>query len=420
MRRRPESYPERIPVSGNVAASVAGAVAVLLLTSMLAPPAHAVENAQRDSPPNQPLVEGRPLFEAKGCAHCHSIRGGEGGVQVGPDLGRSGSWRDIMQFAGSLWNHTPAMIEKMREQQVERATLSPDEMGKLAAYLFYVKFLGEPGKVERGRELFEQRSCARCHQLAGRGGTVGPRLDELKDYVSSFFLAQALWNHGPEMAAKMAEFKLARPRLEGDDVADIVALIRGDTGNAASLDLAYAQAGSPQAGKTLFREKGCLKCHAVAGTGGTVGPDLGKRRASSHVAEMAAALWNHGPPMWAKMKELAVPFPRLTDREMADLFAYLYFIQFMGENGDATKGRELFREKSCSGCHAAGGEGPKVGPDLAASDAIRSPLHWAAAMWNHTPAMEKKLHEAQFVWPRFEDDEMRDLVEFLQSRGKGK
>ncbi len=373
-----------------------------------------------DGPPTQPLVEGRPLFESKGCAGCHAMSSEGGGQRVGPDLGRQGSWRDVMQFAGALWNHSPAMMAKMRERHVERATLSPDEMGKLAAYLFYVRFLDEPGNAERGREVFEARSCTRCHQLGGHGGTVGPRLDELKDYVSSFFLAQALWNHGPEMAAKMAELNLTRPHLEGNDVADIVALIRGDAGSAASLDLTYVRAGSPQVGKTLFQDKGCGKCHAIAGKGGGIGPDLGKKRSGEHIAGMAAALWNHGPTMWSKMKDLGVPFPKLTDREMADLLTYVYFLQFMSKHGDAEKGTAVFREKSCSQCHAAGGEGAKGGGDLAASAAVRSPVNWASAMWNHAPSIEKKLNETGAAWPRFEDDEMRDLVEFLRSRGTGK
>jgi cytochrome c551/c552 len=399
---------------------IVGGLLAILLTSALAVRAETGGRDAREPLPSQPLAEGRPLFEAKGCASCHAIWGGENAPRTGPDLGRDGSWRDLMRFAGALWNHMPAMTEKMREQHIDRAALSPDEMGKLAGYLFYVKFLGEPGDAARGHQLFEQRLCARCHQFAGRGGTVGPRLDELKDYASSFFMAQALWNHGPEMAEKMAELKLARPRLEGSDVADIVAFMRGDSRAAVPLELAYAQAGNPRAGKTVFRDRGCLKCHAVSGTGGTVGPDLGVPRAKVRASEIAGALWNHGPPMWAKMKELGVPLPRVTDREMSDLLAYLYFVQYMGGSGDAQRGSALFREKSCARCHTADNEGSKVGPDLKVSDAARSPLHWTSAMWNHAPAMAEKLRETQTSWPRFENDEMRDLVEFLRSRRGGR
>lgn len=398
---------------------LAAVLATLLVLSPLALPARGGEAAPGEAPPKQPLAEGRQIFEAKGCGGCHSVRGAAAAARVGPDLGRSGSWRDVMQFAGSLWNHTPAMSAKMHEQGMQRPAISPAEMAKLVAYLFAARFFDEPGNVERGRAVFEQRSCAHCHQLGGRGGTVGPRLDELGEYVSSSFLAEALWNHGPDMAAKMAEQNLVRPNLEDDDVANIVAYIRGDARGTATLDLAYAQAGSPQAGKLVFQQKGCVQCHSIAGAGGSVGPDLGVQRPRAHMAEMAAALWNHGPAMWAKMKELGRPVPKLSDTEMADLLAYIYFVQYMGQGGSATRGRDLFREKSCAACHAARGEGLKGAADLAASDAVRSPFLWAAAIWNHTTDRQKKGAEPQPA-AKFDDDEMRDLVEFLRAPGGAK
>jgi mono/diheme cytochrome c family protein len=399
---------------------IAAALVTLIVAASLVAPARGAEADPRQTPPKQPLVEGRQVFEAKGCVHCHSVGGVAGVAQIGPDLARTGSWSDAMQFSGSLWNHTPAMSAKMHELGVQRTAISPDEMAKLVAYLFAARFFDEPGNAARGREAFEERLCSHCHQLAGRGGTVGPRLDELAEVMSSSFMAEALWSHGPEMAAKMAELKLTRPTLEGDDVANIVAYIRGDARGTAALDLTFVQAGSPQAGMSIFREKGCIHCHAIAGAGGTVGPDLGMLRPQAHVADMAAALWNHGPAMWAKMKERGRPVPKLNDAEMADLLAYLYFVQYLGQSGNATRGSLLFREKSCSGCHAAGGEGTKATADLAKSDAVRSPFSWASAMWNHPSAMEKKAAVSPSPWPQFADDEMRDLVEFLRSHGAKK
>ena len=401
---------------------VSGVLVALCLAMAFASGAPAAE-----SPPSQPLVDGKSLFESKGCAHCHRIWG-EGEPGVGPDLGRNASWHDVMQLAGTFWNHTPAMLEKMDARHIERPTFSPAEMGTLAAYLLYLNFIDEPGNAARGRTLFEQRSCARCHQLGGQGGTVGPRLDELKDFASPLFLAQALWNHGSQMAAKMTELKIDRPRLEDDDVADIVAYLRGD-GHTDSLAAAAAQAGSPRAGEALFREKGCIKCHSIAGAGGTAGPDLATRRPTEHMADMAGALWNHGPAMWAKMKEMGIPFPRLSDREMADLLAYVYFVQYAGGNGDAAKGGEVFREKSCSSCHGAGGEGlaatspgsgPLHGPSLLTSEALGTPFNWTASTWNQAPAIAVQLRAAQLPWPRFANDEMRDLVAFLRSRAAAK
>lgn len=391
----------------------------VILTVSVVSATWAAQSDPPQSPPRQPLVDGRHLFESKGCTQCHAVSG-TGENRGGPDLGQDRGWRDMMQFAGGLWNHAPMMLAKMRERGVVPSAITPEEMGNLAAYVFFVKFRSTPGDVAQGRDLFEQRQCSRCHQLGGRGGTLGPRLDELKDYASSSFMAQALWNHGPEMATKMAELKVQRPRLEPDDVAHLVAFIRGQGGSPEPMELAYAQSGSPEAGTVVFRQKGCIKCHAVAGNGGTIAPDLGRRRPLEHIGQIAGALWNHGPQMWGKMKELGIPFPRLTERDMADLLAYLSFVQFMGEGGDANRGGQLIGEKRCGQCHAIGGSGPKVGPDLATSEAVTSPDRWLAGIWNHAPQMAGKMQDAQLTWPRFDDDQMRDLVAYLKTRSHEK
>lgn len=397
--------------------ALAAAGVFFLLTSVGVPRVRAAHDEPRESPPQQPLVDGQKLFESKGCVQCHSVAG-TGETRVGPDLGQDRGWRDLMQFAGSLWNHAPAMLQKMTERNLTPAKISPDEMSSLAAYLLFLRFRSAPGDAAHGRVLFQERSCARCHQLGGQGGTVGPRLDELREYASAFFLAQALWNHGPDMAAKMEQLKIERPRLEGNDVADLVAFIRGAAAGAdGPMELAYAQSGNPAAGQSVFRDKGCIKCHTIGGKGGSVGPNLSAgHHAPQNAGEIAGALWNHGPQMWAKMKELGVPFPRMTDREMADLLSYLYYARIVGHGGDANRGRQLLAEKSCAACHAVGGVGPKVGPDLAKVEAVGSPIRWASAMWNHAPMMEQRMHEAQLAWPQFEDDQMRDLVEFLKTR----
>jgi cytochrome c2 len=213
----------------------------------------------------------------------------------------------------------------------------------------------------------------------------------------------------------MATLGLERPRLEGDEVAEIVAFIRGPGRAAPSLQEMAAQLGNPRAGKAAFSTKGCVKCHAIAGAGGTIGPDLAARSPTGSIGEMAGALWNHGPVMWRKMQATGVTFPKLSGPEMSSLLAYLYFVQYMDERGDPVRGAELFRAKSCASCHVANQAGVRVGPDLATSNAMRSPLDWASAMWSHAPAMAEKFRDLGMPWPRFADDEMRDLVAFLRS-----
>ena len=289
---------------------LSGALSLLVLSAPLALSASASDSDPRETPPQRPLVEGRQVFEAKGCVRCHAVRDGAAALRVGPDLARSGSWSDVMQFAGSLWNHTPAMTR-------QDARAGDRAAGGLARRDGQARGLPLRGQVLRRAGQRGTRARALRAALvralpptrrSGRHGRTAAR--RAQDFVSSLL-------HGPS---------LVEPRT-GDGGED-----GGAEGRAAasrrrrcrrhrrlhsrrrartrqSLELAYAQAGSPQAGKALFPQKGCSQCHAIAGTGGTVGPDLGVLRPQAHVGEMAAALWNHGPPMWAKMKELGRPVP---------------------------------------------------------------------------------------------------------------
>ena len=62
-------------------------------------PAHSLRaETQAKAVPDDPLV-GRQIFVEKGCPKCHAIWG-EGG-SLGPDLGKVGVWRSVMELAVS-------------------------------------------------------------------------------------------------------------------------------------------------------------------------------------------------------------------------------------------------------------------------------------------------------------------------------
>ena len=63
--------------------------------------------------------------------------------------------------------------------------------------------------------------------------------------------------------------------------------------------------GDAEHGWRLFREKGCIRCHAVWGEGGDIGPDLGRTHTLGHInaGQLAGIMWNHVPRMWEKMEE---------------------------------------------------------------------------------------------------------------------
>ena len=76
----------------------------------------------------------------------------------------------------------------------------------------------------------------------------------------------------------------------------------------------FTTAHDPVAGEKLFAVRGCAGCHAVAGKGGRVGPDLARTARPRTFFDLAAALWNHAPKMSARIRERGGERPRLDAR----------------------------------------------------------------------------------------------------------
>lgn len=384
----------------------------LLLGTLSLQPTMLAAQSTAEALPTDPLA-GRQVFIGKGCDKCHAIWG-EGGT-LGPDLGKGGVWHSVMQLAGVLWNHSPEMIEKMRERRILRPNISTAEMGDLAAFMYFLNYFDPPGDPLKGAAVFAEKQCGKCHALAGQGGHVGPALDAYKRFASPLFLAGAMWRHGAAMAKKMGESHIRRPDLEGRDLAHLFAYIENVSAEH-SVDKTYMVPGSPARGEQVFAGKGCARCHAVRGTGGHSGPDLGRAELHRSVTEIAGLMWNHQPAMWTKMQALGIPLPEFSDQELSDLIAYLFFLQYFDPPGDAAKGQQIFMEKGCVLCHYAPRSAEKrFAPDLSASGALASPVALSSAMWNHAPVMEAQIRERGLPWPRFQADEVRDLVEYLRS-----
>lgn len=355
-------------------------------------------------------LKGRTIFVSKGCVKCHSVWGVGG--KLGPDLSRAGMGRSFLQISGLLWSHSPRMVELMEQRGVSRPTFTPDEMGELVSYLYYLNYFNEPGDAVSGRALFSEKGCVMCHSVGGLGGTVASSLDKYHEYASPLFLAQGMWNQGPRMAATQRTHGMLNPALQGKQLADIAAYVRGQAfGNDSGQKL--MSPGNPISGQRLFTDKGCVRCHSIFANGGKVGPDLARKDLFESATEIAGAMWNHGPQMWAKMQQTGIPKPSFSANELADVISYLYFVRYTDEVGNAENGRRLFEQRGCAECHTIG-QGEKIGPDLGTSKAARSSVSLTAAMWNHAPIMEKLTQAKRLPWPKFESDEMRDLVEFIK------
>lgn len=356
--------------------------------------------------PQNPL-EGSRLFAEKGCLGCHSVQsvGGHGG----PDLGRGRLSRPLLEIAGVMWNHSPRMESAFRERHIARPRFDAKEMASLLAFLYALGSFDETGDAASGARLFRDRQCSRCHSVGGVGGGVGPALDRFGAFASPLYLTSALWNSGQKMSAKMKELNVPRPVFEGKDIADLLAYIRREGGG---LERIYAEPGNPRRGESLFVSRGCSRCHAVNGEGGP-GPDLGRELKGS-LMQVAGAMWNHGPAMWARMGEKGVRSPQLTPEETGDLISYLYFLQFVDQPGDARRGLAVYREARCATCHESVIGGKRKAPSLTApGERLKSSLEIVASMWNHGAQMEQVMAEVNVAWPTLRGTEMADLIAYL-------
>jgi cytochrome c2 len=183
--------------------------------------------------------------------------------------------------------------------------------------------------------------------------------------------------------------------------------------------LAVARDPDPRAGMKVFWEKGCISCHPVLGQGGSVGPDLTRSPAIGDSFQLTAAMWNHAPQMWQRMQAEHFELPTFEVDEMEDLFAFLGMVRSVDPPGDAKAGRQLFQSKRCSECHAIGGQGGRVGPDLVSVASYRNPVSWVTAMWNHASGMFRVLSQRNVPFPVFQGTEMVDLQSYIRSMGGG-
>ena len=174
----------------------------------------------------------------------------------------------------------------------------------------------------------------------------------------------------------------------------------------------YLLPGDVKEGWKVFNEKKCGACHAIWGEGGKGGPDLGTLP-ESYVSQsqLVALMWDHGPAMWEMMLAKKIHFEKISDKEMADLFSFLYFLRYMDEPGDPRKGKALV-DRACGRCHAVKGG---TGSDLSRWGMYTNPILWAQMMWNHSIQMEKEMRKIGLSWVEFKGSEMVDLIAYIRS-----
>ncbi len=263
--------------------------------------------------------KGQTLFRKKGCARCHTVRGG---ASVGPDLASVKGVDTPIRWTQAMWNHAPVMEKRAQEMSIAWPEFEGREMNDLLAYIRASSNAARretellPADPERGWKVFRTKSCIVCHAVKGKGGHIGPELGP--NHQLPFTVVQfsgLMWNHSPQMWQTAQERSLPRPSFEGQEIADLVAFLSS---------LRYFEPiGSPHMGETIFGERGCDQCHGAHAEGGKGGPALRGRGQPTTAITLATALWQHGPKMFQKTQQFGRPWPTLQEGDVGDIVAFL-------------------------------------------------------------------------------------------------
>jgi len=191
-----------------------------------------------------------------------------------------------------------------------------------------------------------------------------------------------------------------------------VMAITGRTG--AQAQASRAIPGDPIAGRQIFVERDCQRCHAVWGSGGTLGPDFAVVGAGRSLQELAGMFWNHTPRMIETVRSRGYQWPTFTGSELADLISYIYYIKLFDEPGDPNLGERWFGEKGCRACHAVGGAGGQRAASLDRYARYIAPIVLAEGMWNHAPVMQQMQRSEGGSMPQFTGREIADLQAYIR------
>ncbi len=355
--------------------------------------------------PDNPL-EGRLVFEDKGCLQCHSLSGYGG--NDGPDLMKQQFYGSFSVLAALIWNHIPKMNRMFRKLHRERPFISNKDMVRLVGFIYYLHYLGQPGSVSHGKALLRKKGCLSCHSIKRKGDNAAPDFAEIEFNTSPLFMVQTMWNHFPKMSRKFSAKSKRLPTLLGKDVVDIASYIQTISPKTVNTKMTP---GNPNNGEKVFRLKGCLNCHnADEIATEKAAPSLKRLKLHLSVTEIGALMWNHADSMQESMSEEQIAWPTFKGTEMADLIAYLYFLDFQDKAGNPIEGEVVFEDKRCITCH---GSDDDIGPNLTNGFKLKSPVQMITKMWNHSAGMEDEILSSNENWPKLSADDFINLYAFF-------
>ncbi|MBF8259428.1 MAG: hypothetical protein HW377_1802 [Actinobacteria bacterium] len=186
-------------------------------------------------------------------------------------------------------------------------------------------------RVVAGKRAFEKYNCNDCHTILGFGAYYAPDLTRVTQRIGEKGIIFRI--KSPEVAFADSWRKMPNVRASDAEIKDMAAffawmneinnndwppqdskkrLSRGEQAMVASVGV------SP--GAAVFQSKGCMNCHALKGTGGTVGPALDTVGRKMSTEQIERYVRN---PESVNPKAMMPPQKGLTDRELDEVSKFL-------------------------------------------------------------------------------------------------
>jgi sulfur oxidation c-type cytochrome SoxX len=299
-----------------------------------------------DNPAAPELARGEQVFEQSGCRGCHKLNG-VGGI-IGPELDKVGARRSpdwLKRHFLSPAGVTPGSAmppQKFSEPDLEAITLFMlSQTGEsVPGYYASMKVIPSAGE---GRRLFEDKGCIACHSIAGKGGTIGPALDDVGLRRTPEWIIQHFRNpQAVSPGTVMPRFGFTE--AEARALTEFLLHLR-DQKVALSLPTLMSPA---ERGREVYRKYGCAGCHGPEGKGGVPNPNAKTaqlvpgltRVAEGYTKEELKARILKGQHEISALDPKRPPPPlympawagTIKDSEVDDLVSYLMSLEPKGEN----------------------------------------------------------------------------------------
>ena len=149
---------------------------------------------------------------------CHSFGQAVGKSKV--DLLTRSGHSSLIGYVAAMWNHAP----DMRRRGGSTTKLDSGEMSDLISFLFSQRYFFEGGNATRGRRVYEDKGCVKCHDNRS-SETDAPDLSQVTEVFSPITLTSAAWRHGSSMMARMKRQGIAWPQFKGTEMEDLIAYL---------------------------------------------------------------------------------------------------------------------------------------------------------------------------------------------------